>query len=111
MSRLEPVENLFRNFHVETLEPDRDAGLIIRTVLTFGSWEQIEWLFATYGWQQVGAVVREDLLGLRTLPESVRVFWANVFYPHTATPPVPSNSAERWRQARRVPDLFGPHAT
>lgn len=110
MNRLQPVENLFRNFRVETLDPDRDAGLIIRTVLTFGSWEQIEWLFSAYGWGHVGKVVRDDLHGLRELPESVRQFWVKVFYPHT-TSSAPSETAERWRQARRVPDLLGPPKT
>ena len=109
MSFLRPAENLFRNFRVETLDADRDAGLIIQTVLAYGTWEQIGWLFAAYGWDRISAAVRDDILGLRVLPESVRIFWGNVFYPEMM--PVEPASSERWRQGRRVPDLFETRAT
>ncbi len=108
MSCLRPVENLFRNVRLETLDPERDAQMIILTVLTYGSWGQIKWLFMAYGWDRISAVVRADILGLRVLPESVRVFWANAFFPEEMPLESP-DSAERWRAKRRVPDLFAPN--
>lgn len=100
---LEPVEALFRNLRLETLQPDRDAPMIIRTVLTYGSWDQIEWLFSQFEWERVREVVLADIRGMKALPESVRAFWANVFEPELLTL-LRSASADRWRQTRLVPE-------
>lgn len=100
---LHPVEALFRNHRLETLQPDRDAPMIIRTVLTYGTWEQIEWLFSQFEWARVRAVVLDDICGMRVLPESIRAFWANVFAPELL-PLVRCAPEDRWRQTRRVPE-------
>jgi hypothetical protein len=75
------IEDVFRDVPPGQLELERDARLVIRTVLASGSWEQVSWLFETYGWQKIAAIVRADIEGLRTLPDSVRAFWAMAFFP------------------------------
>lgn len=106
MSQLGPVADLFQNYRIETVDLERDAGMVVRTVLTDGSWEQIEWLFSHYGWTGVEAVVREEPGAFRSLPESVRVFWANAFGMDSESSPA-TQSVNRWRQTRQVPDLWG----
>ncbi len=77
-----------------------DAEWIILTILMSGTWEQIQWAFATYGWERVEAVVGEDLAGLQTLPPIVANFWSVVFW-NRPLPPV--SVQERWGTIRRIP--------
>lgn len=70
---------LFHNYEPEAIDPDRHAGLVIRTVLAAGTWEQVLWLFRRYGKERVREVFLKDCRGLRTLPEPTRRLWSLVF--------------------------------
>ncbi|MGE5484731.1 MAG: DUF6922 domain-containing protein [Ignavibacteriales bacterium] len=66
---------LFENYIFETIDDDKHATLVVKTVLARGDWDQIMWLFKRYGKERVGEVFLEDYYGLRTLPESTRRLW------------------------------------
>lgn len=93
------VRPLFHNYDADTIDASRDAAWIILTVLSRGDWDQVGWLFRTYGWARIEAVVRDDIAGLQTLPRVVANFWSVVFWGRTL-PPRPFR--ERWAATRRV---------
>ncbi|NPV72066.1 MAG: hypothetical protein HPY55_15780 [Firmicutes bacterium] len=70
---------VFKNYIFETIDDDKHAALVVKTVLSRGSWEQIMWLFRRYGREKVGEVFLEDYHGPRTLPESTRRLWELLF--------------------------------
>jgi hypothetical protein len=49
----------FQEYDVATLDLDRDANLIIQRTLEFGTWEEIRWLFQTYGAERIRTFIRE----------------------------------------------------
>lgn len=67
------------DYHFEGMDAHRAAGLVIRTALAYGTWEQVEWLFDYYGWDQVREVFLTDYRGCRELPAPTRRLWAWVF--------------------------------
>ncbi|MDI6907482.1 MAG: hypothetical protein QMC81_08360 [Thermoanaerobacterales bacterium] len=97
----EPLRDLFRNYHVRTIDPDRAAELVIRTTLARGSWEQIEWLFGYYGAERIREVFMKDYYGRRELPEPTRCLWALAFLGEA--PARETDPRVRWRGRRRVP--------
>ena len=96
---LRPIANLLRNYERESLDTERDAGLIIRTVLALGSWEQTKWLFARYGWDRVRQVFWDDANGLATLPESASALWRVMF----GLPEPVARKDAGWGCRRRTP--------
>lgn len=40
---------LFPEYDFEGMDPERHQGVIIEHILERGTWEQVRWLFATYG--------------------------------------------------------------
>jgi len=70
---------LFHNYDFEAIDAKKSYKFVIKTVLTYGDWEQIEWLFDCYGAGRVGEVFKEDYYGLQTLPASSRKLWAIAF--------------------------------
>lgn len=100
---------MFHSYEPSSIDLDRHAGLIIRTVLASGTWEQVLWLFREYGWERVKEVVLADHHGLRTLPEPTRRLWLAVFS-EPGQPPDPGrphpgddegqDRAERWGPRR-----------
>ena len=95
---------LFRNYRFETLNPDTGAELVILTTLSYGTWEQIEWLFRYYGRECVRNVFLNDFYGRRELPEPTRRLWALAFLDEM--PPEDTDPLARWRCRRRVPVSF-----
>ena len=96
---------LFHNYEPSSIDLDRHAGLVIRTVLAEGTWEQVLWLFREYGWDRVRQTVMADHRGLRTLPEPTRRLWLAVFSDPADTDAAGDDSQdplERWR-CRRIP--------
>lgn len=96
---------LFHNYQPSSIDLDRHAGLVIRTVLAEGTWEQVLWLFREYGWDRVRQVVLADHRGLRTLPEPTRRLWLAVFSDASegeASDDESHDPVERWR-CRRIP--------
>lgn len=82
MSLPDILRPLFHNYRVETIDPARNADLIIKTVLTDATdWDQVREVFWLYGWDRVKEAVLWDFRGLRELPESVLRLWMVVFAP------------------------------
>lgn len=104
------LRELFHNVDPDSVDPDRDADLVIRTVLGSGTWEQVLWLFRRYGAERVREVVQADVEGVRTLPEPTRALWTLVLLKdrHVSggaalNDDAPEDPADRWRGRRRVP--------
>ncbi len=99
------LAGLFHNYEPASIDLDRHADLVIRTVLAGGTWEQVLWLFREYGWDPVRQVVLADHLGLRALPEPTRRLWLAVFSQAPDTQAADDGGhdpLERWR-CRRIP--------
>ncbi len=92
--------NLFNNYEFETIDDDKHAALIVKTVLAQGGWDQIMWLFKRYGKRKVGEVFLEDYYGLRTLPESTRRLWEMLFVDESEWQD--SHNDSRWQRRRLV---------
>ncbi len=99
MSLPESVASIFWNVDPERLDEERDAKLIISTVLLGGREEALRWLFRTYGSDRVRKVVVEDAWGLRTMPESLLRLWLRVLAPGVEVP-APTTTRQRWAPRR-----------
>ena len=64
---------LFPEYDSESIELERHRGVIIERVLERGSWEQVRWLFATYGEGPVAEWVRR--YGFRLLSRRSFALW------------------------------------
>lgn len=98
---------LFHNYVFDTIDADRHAGFVIKTVLARGTWEQIMWLFEYSGAEKVREVFLDDYYGLQTLPESTRRLWELLFVddgdPSRQKPrPKEEDPVARWRVRRLV---------
>lgn len=102
----EHLAGLFHRYRWECLDVNRHSDIIIPAVLQWGSWEQIRWLFATYGWDKIRDWVAKDAVTLRSLPESVQVFWTTVLLGEPIYYPV--SPEQRWAPTRKIPDDAGP---
>jgi len=74
---------LFRNYQVDTIDPQKHIDLIVKTTLVHGTWDHILWLFEYYGTDRVGKVFLEDFYGIRELPEPVVNLWGLLFLSNT----------------------------
>ncbi len=101
--------DLFRNYSFDKIDTEKHAELVIKTVLTRGSWEQVLWIFDYYGKEKIKQVFLKDFYGLRELPEPVVNLWGLLFldeeeYWQERKKRESENCAERWRQRRMPPD-------
>lgn len=109
MSLPPALRELFHNVNPDSVDPQRDAGLVIRTVLASGTWEQVLWVVRRYGVARVREVVRADVEGLRTLPEPTRALWTLILLKGQVpaggsfNADFPEDRLDRWRIRRRVP--------
>lgn len=90
---------LLRNYDVETLDLDNHRELIIKTVLTNGTWEHVQRLFRYYGRTVIEKVVKEDIEGRQEMPPSSLNLWSLVFWGREYRPP---RGNAKWR-CRRLP--------
>lgn len=93
------LEGLFRNYDPQSIDVEKHTDMIIKAVLSRGTWEQVKWIFEQYGVQKVREVFLKDYYGLRTLPESTRRLWELVFIQE---PRHGDDRVEKWR-CRRIP--------
>ena len=63
----------FQEYDVRTLDLDRDANLIIQRTLEYGTWDEVRWLFGTYGGPRICTFVRER--GERLLSRVTFNYW------------------------------------
>lgn len=93
------VSNLVWNVQPQALNPQRDADLLIGSVLARGGHAAVQWLVHQYGIERITAWLLADTDGLRTLPASERRFWLLVLAP--ARLPEPTQSVhQRWSPTR-----------
>ena len=64
---------LFPEYDFETMELVTHRGVIIERILERGTWEQLRWLFATYGEDEVADWVRRH--GFRLLSRRSFALW------------------------------------
>ncbi|HEY4028157.1 MAG TPA: hypothetical protein VGO86_17150 [Candidatus Dormibacteraeota bacterium] len=95
----ETVSSIFWNVDPGRLDIDRDARLIVSTVLPRGGEEALVWLFRTYGSDRVREIVVDDARGLRSMPESVLKLWLRVLAPELEIA-APTTSRQRWAPRR-----------
>jgi hypothetical protein len=64
---------LFPEYDFETIDLELHKGVIIERILERGTWEQLRWLFATYGEAGVAAWVQQH--GFRLLSKRSFALW------------------------------------
>lgn len=64
---------LFPEYDFETMNLETHQGVIIERILERGTWEQLRWLFTTYGEDEVAAWVRQH--GFRLLSKRSFALW------------------------------------
>ncbi len=99
---------LFRNYGFEKIDTEEQAELVVKTVLTRGSWDQVLWIFDYYGEGRIKEVFLKDFYGLRELPEPGVCLWGLLFldeeeYWQERRKRENETRAERWRQRRMPP--------
>ena len=63
----------FQEYDPARLDLKGDADLIIQRALEFGTWDEVRWLFATYGRQRIGLFLRKR--GERLLSPATFNYW------------------------------------
>lgn len=64
---------LFPEYDADSLEVERHSGVIIERLLERGGWDQVRWLFDTYGEERVAEWVRRH--GFRLLSKRTFALW------------------------------------
>jgi len=64
---------LFPEYDFEAIDLEHHGGVIIERLLERGTWEQVRWLFATYGEERVAGWVRRH--GFRLLSKRSFALW------------------------------------
>jgi len=85
----------FQEYDIRTLDIDRDVNLIMQRTLEYGTWEEVRWLFRTYGGPRIRTFVRER--GERLLSGVTFNYWHKLFgirrWRHS---PFPTAKGEIW---------------
>ena len=88
---------LFPEYNFEEMDLDRHRGVIIERILERGSWEQVRWLFSTYGEADVAEWVRQH--GFRLLTSRSFALWKLTLNVTDYVAPawaVEAKQADRW---------------
>ncbi len=64
---------LFPEYDAQSITLEHHRGVIIERMLERGTWEQLRWLFATYGEDEVAAWVQQH--GFRLLTKRSFALW------------------------------------
>jgi hypothetical protein len=64
---------LFPEYDFDSLDREYHSGVIIERLLERGTWQQVQWLFATYGEERVAKWVRRH--GFRLLSKRSFALW------------------------------------
>lgn len=101
------INPLFKNYDTTTMDLQQSAELIVLTVLTRGTLEQIALLFELYGTDRIQAIFRKDYEGLRTLPAPTVSLWGLIFLSEEERKEYfkwQQNPQKRWAP-RRIPEV------
>lgn len=85
----------FQEYDPQTLDLDHDADLIIQRTLEYGTWDEIRWLFSTYGGARIRTFVRER--GERLLSQVTFNYWRKLLgIRRWQRSPFPTAQGEVW---------------
>lgn len=85
----------FQEYDIRTLDIERDANLIIQRTLEHGTWEEVRWLFRTYGGSRIRSFVQER--GERLLSRVTFSYWRKLFgIRRWRRSPFPTAKGEVW---------------
>lgn len=85
----------FQEYDLSTLDLDRDANLIIQRTLEFGTWDEVRWLFATFGGPRIRTFVQGR--GERLLSRVTFNYWRKLLeIRRWQRSPFPTAQAEVW---------------
>ena len=87
----------FQEYDLVNLDLDVDATLVIQRTLEYGTWDEVRWLFVTYGAARVRTFVRER--GERMLSKVTFNYWRKLLglrsWRHS---PFPTEAKEVWNR-------------
>jgi hypothetical protein len=87
----------FQEYNPSQLDFQRDANLIIQRTLEFGTWDEIRWLFKTYGSKRIRSFLREH--GQRGLKPVTFQYWRKLFRIRKwKSSPFPTAKGELWNR-------------
>lgn len=85
----------FQEYDPQTLDLDHDANLIIQRTLEYGTWDEVRWLFSTYGGARIRTFVRER--GERLLSQVTFNYWRKLLeIRRWRRSPFPTAKGEVW---------------
>ncbi len=91
------LQPYFQEYNLAQLDMARDANLIILRTLEFGTWDEIRWLFATYGAQRIRRFLRQ--YGQRWLKPVTFHYWRKLMrIRRWRQPPFASLAGEIWER-------------
>jgi hypothetical protein len=87
----------FQEYDPSQLDLRRDANLIIQRGLEFGTWDEIRWLFKTYGSRRIRLFLREH--GQRWLKPVTFHYWRKLLgIRKWKSSPFPTTKGELWNR-------------
>jgi|GEM_PF-412654 len=87
----------FQEYDPALLNLERDADLVIQRTLEFGDWDEVRWLFMTYGKQRIRAFLRQR--GERWLSPVTFNYWRRLLgIKKWQASPFPTAKGELWKR-------------
>jgi hypothetical protein len=91
----EPLWPHFQEYDPASLDLESDADLIIQRTLEFGTWDEVRWLFVTYGSERIRAFLR--MRGERLLSPVTFNYWRKLLgVREWQSSPFPTAKGELW---------------
>jgi len=85
----------FQEYDPSSLNLEKDANLIMQRTLEFGNWDEMRWLFKTYGEQRVKTFIRD--YGERMLSAVTFNYWRKLLgLKEWRCSPFPTGKGELW---------------
>lgn len=87
----------FQEYDFSALDVSHDADLIIQRTLEYGTWDEVRWLFGTYGGKRIRTFVRER--GERWLSKATFNYWRKLLrIKRWRRSPFPTARGELWER-------------
>jgi len=87
---------LFPEYDVDSLDVESHSGVIIERMLERGTWEQLRWLFRTYGEERVARWVQQH--GFRLLSKRSFALWRLALHVEEYVAPEWAREAKRMEE-------------
>jgi hypothetical protein len=89
------LQPYFQEYDLARLELEADADLIIQRTLEFGTWDEVRWLFLTYGKRRICLFLRKR--GERWLSPVTFNYWRRLLRVRNwQSSPFPTAKGELW---------------